>query len=114
MLVIASDGLLPFHPVRAPPPLAVGLGIYLPTQSTLMVTVGAVAGLLRPPREPRSQTGGGQTARRAASLGMFGEGLVGVLLAAFVVFPARITRWRWSATSLPSMPQVGSVAAPSC
>src|SRR5205085_10255157 len=26
------------------PPLAVGLGIYLPTQSTLMIVVGAVAG----------------------------------------------------------------------
>src|SRR5437660_8253349 len=26
------------------PPLAVGLGIYLPTQSTLMIVVGAIAG----------------------------------------------------------------------
>ena len=40
-------------------PLAVGLGIYLPTQSTLMVVVGAVAGWYfdrraERAREPRS------------------------------------------------------------
>ena len=51
-------------------PLAVGLGIYLPTQSTLMVVVGAVAGYLfdrhaerRAQPEPTKQLG------RAAGLG---------------------------------------------
>src|SRR5437588_3374487 len=43
--IIVLDEILartPRH--RRAPPLAVGLGIYLPTQSTLMIVVGAVAG----------------------------------------------------------------------
>jgi OPT oligopeptide transporter protein len=66
----------------------VGLGMYLPTQSTLMVVVGAVAGWLydrqanrgkRP--EPVKQLG-----VLLASGMIVGEGLVGVLLAALVAF----------------------------
>jgi putative OPT family oligopeptide transporter len=72
-------------------PLAVGLGIYLPTQSTLMVVVGAVAGYLFDRRAER-------TARPAATkqLGVLlasgllvGEGLVGVVVAAFVAFSGK-------------------------
>jgi putative OPT family oligopeptide transporter len=72
-------------------PLAVGLGIYLPTQSTLMVVVGAVAGWLYDRNAAR-------TARPAATkqLGVLlasgmivGEGLVGVVLAAFVAFSGK-------------------------
>ncbi|MDE2251120.1 MAG: oligopeptide transporter, OPT family [Gammaproteobacteria bacterium] len=72
-------------------PLAVGLGIYLPTQSTLMVVVGAVAGWLydrhaarsaRP--EPAKQLG-----VLLASGMIVGEGLVGVVIAACVAFSGR-------------------------
>ena len=38
------------------PPLAVGLGIYLPTSSTLMIVVGAIVGwLVQPPRRSTAQ-----------------------------------------------------------
>ncbi len=69
-------------------PLAVGLGIYLPTQSTLMVVVGAVAGWYY---DRRANRGPKADARKQlgvllASGMIVGEGLVGVLLAAFVAF----------------------------
>ncbi len=45
MLVIAADETLRRFTTKAHlSPLAVGLGIYLPTQSTLMVVVGAIVG----------------------------------------------------------------------
>jgi putative OPT family oligopeptide transporter len=69
-------------------PLAVGLGIYLPTQSTLMVVVGAVAGWAfdqyadrRPKPEATKQLG-----VLLASGMIVGEGLVGVLVASLVAF----------------------------
>jgi putative OPT family oligopeptide transporter len=72
-------------------PLAVGLGIYLPTQSTLMVVVGAVAGWYydrlanrRPKPEAARQLG-----VLLASGMIVGEGLVGVLIAAFVAFSGK-------------------------
>jgi putative OPT family oligopeptide transporter len=72
-------------------PLAVGLGIYLPTQSTLMVVVGALAGwyydrhVSRGPKpEAHKQLG-----VLLASGMIVGEGLVGVLIAAFVAFSGK-------------------------
>jgi putative OPT family oligopeptide transporter len=72
-------------------PLAVGLGIYLPTQSTLMVVVGALAGwyydrhVSRGPKpEARKQLG-----VLLASGMIVGEGLVGVLIAALVAFSGK-------------------------
>jgi putative OPT family oligopeptide transporter len=70
------------------PPLAVGLGIYLPTASTLMVTVGAIAGFLF---DRRAQATPNPAATRQlgvllASGLIVGESLIGVLLAAIVVF----------------------------
>jgi putative OPT family oligopeptide transporter len=70
------------------PPLAVGLGIYLPTQSTLMVVVGAVIGWYFEKRAERA-------ARPAATkqLGVLlasglivGESVIGVVIAAIVAF----------------------------
>ncbi len=70
------------------PPLAVGLGIYLPTQSTLMIVVGAVVGWIFDRRADR-------TARPEATkqLGVLlasgmivGEGILGVVISAIVVF----------------------------
>jgi putative OPT family oligopeptide transporter len=72
-------------------PLAVGLGMYLPTQSTLMVVVGAVAGYLfdrraerRAKPEPTKQLG-----VLLASGMIVGEGLIGVLVAALVAFSGK-------------------------
>ena len=73
------------------PPLAVGLGIYLPTQSTLMIVVGAVAGWLFDRRADR-------TARPEATkqLGVLlasgmivGEGILGVVISAIIVFSGK-------------------------
>jgi putative OPT family oligopeptide transporter len=73
------------------PPLAVGLGIYLPTQSTLMIVVGAVAGWLFDRRADR-------TARPEATkqLGVLlasglivGEGIIGVVISAIIVFSGK-------------------------
>ena len=51
------------------PPLAVGLGIYLPTQSTLMIVVGAVAGWLFDRRADRTaEAGSNEAARRATRI----------------------------------------------
>jgi putative OPT family oligopeptide transporter len=72
-------------------PLAVGLGIYLPTQSTLIVTVGAVAGWYFDRRADRRAS-----PERIKQLGVLlasgllvGEGLIGVLIAAFVAFSGK-------------------------
>ncbi|MDR7298326.1 putative OPT family oligopeptide transporter [Pelomonas aquatica] len=74
-------------------PLAVGLGIYLPPSSTLMIVVGAVAGwaferraaLKRDPEAAR------QLGVLMASGLIVGESLLGVLLAAIVVFSGQNT-----------------------
>ncbi len=73
-------------------PLAVGLGIYLPTQSTLMVVVGAVVGWWFDRRADR-----GAKAESTKQLGVLlasgmivGEGLVGVVVAALVAFSDKL------------------------
>lgn len=68
-------------------PLAVGLGIYLPTQSTLMVVVGAVAGWYfdrRADRTAKHPEATKQLGVLLASGMIVGEGLLGVIIAAFV------------------------------
>jgi putative OPT family oligopeptide transporter len=69
-------------------PLAVGLGIYLPTQSTLMVVVGAVAGFIFDRRaEARAKPEATKQLGVLLASGMIvGEGLIGVLVAALVAF----------------------------
>ncbi|HZP67821.1 MAG TPA: oligopeptide transporter, OPT family [Rudaea sp.] len=69
-------------------PLAVGLGIYLPTQSTLMVVVGAVAGAIYDRRAERSAKPEStkQLGVLLASGMIVGEGLIGVIIAAIVAF----------------------------
>jgi putative OPT family oligopeptide transporter len=72
------------------PPLAVGLGIYLPTQSTLMIVVGAVAGYFfdrAADRTPRPKSTKDLGVLLASGL-IVGEGIIGVVLSAFVVFSA--------------------------
>jgi putative OPT family oligopeptide transporter len=73
------------------PPLAVGLGIYLPTETTLMIVVGAIVGWAYDRRAARTAN-----PERTRQLGVLmasglivGESLVGVLLAAIVVFSGK-------------------------
>ncbi|MCH7342661.1 oligopeptide transporter, OPT family [Pelomonas sp. CA6] len=70
------------------PPLAVGLGIYLPTSSTLMIVVGALAGWWfdrRAERAARPEATKQLGVLLASGL-IVGESLIGVALAAIVVF----------------------------
>jgi putative OPT family oligopeptide transporter len=70
------------------PPLAVGLGIYLPTSTTLMVVVGAVVGWLftrRADRAPRPQATRQLGVLLASGL-IVGESLLGVVFAAVIAF----------------------------
>ena len=87
--VIAADALLrALKPGAHLSPLAVGLGIYLPTQSTLMVVVGAVAGWIFERRaERRAKPEATKQLGMLLACGMIvGEGLIGVLIAALVAF----------------------------
>jgi uncharacterized oligopeptide transporter (OPT) family protein len=70
------------------PPLAVGLGIYLPTQSTLMIIVGAVAGSFFDQRANRSAKpeSAKQLGVLLASGLIVGESVIGVVISAIVVF----------------------------
>jgi putative OPT family oligopeptide transporter len=89
VFVIAADELLRRYTSSAHlSPLAVGLGIYLPTQSTLMVVVGALAGWYydrRADRGPKPESTKQLGVLLASGL-IVGEGLVGVLIAACVAF----------------------------
>lgn len=69
-------------------PLAVGLGIYLPMNSTLMIVIGAVAGWWFEKRASykRDPEATKQLGVLLASGLIVGESLLGVLLAAIVVF----------------------------
>jgi putative OPT family oligopeptide transporter len=73
------------------PPLAVGLGIYLPTQSTLMIVVGSIAGWFYDRQAERSAR---PEARKQlgvllASGLIVGEGIIGVLISAIIVFSGK-------------------------
>ncbi len=72
-------------------PLAVGLGIYLPTQSTLMVVLGALAGWYFDRRADRRANPASikQLGVLLASGLIVGEGLIGVLIAALVAFSGK-------------------------
>ncbi len=72
-------------------PLAVGLGIYLPTAATLMVVVGAIAGAYYDRRAERTAKPEAtkQLGVLLASGMIVGEGLIGVLIAAIVAFSGK-------------------------
>ncbi len=87
VVVIAVDGLLGRSGRMRLPPLAIGLGIYLPMQATLPVVIGAVTGYYYDAFADR--TARPEFARRMGVLmatGMIvGESLFGVLYAGIVV-----------------------------
>ncbi len=70
------------------PPLAVGLGIYLPTASTLMIVVGTIVGYIfdRRAERTRNPEGTKQLGVLLASGLIVGESTIGVILSAIVVF----------------------------
>jgi putative OPT family oligopeptide transporter len=73
------------------PPLAVGLGIYLPTQSTLMIVVGSIVGWFY---DKRAESSARPEARKQlgvllASGLIVGEGIIGVLTSAVIVFSGK-------------------------
>jgi len=70
------------------PPLAVGLGIYLPTASTLMIVVGAIAGWFfdrAADRTPKPESTKQLGVLLASGL-IVGESTIGVVISAIVVF----------------------------
>ncbi len=75
------------------PPLAVGLGIYLPTSTTLMIVVGAVVGWYFDRRADRGPNPEGtkQLGVLLASGMIVGESIIGVVIAAIVVFSGQAT-----------------------
>jgi putative OPT family oligopeptide transporter len=83
IVLIAIDGLLGRKGWLRLPPLAVGIGIYLPMNATLPVVIGAIIGYYYDRRMP------GETAQRfgvlLASGFIVGESLFGVLLAGVIV-----------------------------
>ena len=92
LVLIALDWLLGrmFTSVSLPP-LAVGLGIYLPTSSTLMIVVGSLVGWWfnrRAERSPRAEAIKQLGVLLASGL-IVGESLLGVVFAALVVFSGR-------------------------
>jgi putative OPT family oligopeptide transporter len=89
--VILLDALVRRSSAVQLPPLAVGLGIYLPTATTLMIVVGAVAGWAYERRAARTANPADtrQMGVLLASGMIVGESLVGVVLAAIVVFSGR-------------------------
>ena len=92
LAIIALDWLLRrmFTSVSIPP-LAVGLGIYLPTSSTLMIVVGSLVGAWfnrRAERSPRAEAIKQLGVLLASGL-IVGESLLGVVFAAIVVFSGR-------------------------
>jgi putative OPT family oligopeptide transporter len=73
------------------PPLAVGLGIYLPTQSTLMIVVGAIVGWFfdqRANHTPKPEATKQLGVLLASGL-IVGEGIIGVVISALVVFSGK-------------------------
>jgi putative OPT family oligopeptide transporter len=70
------------------PPLAVGLGIYLPTASTLMIVVGTIVGWFydRGADRTKNPEGTKQLGVLLASGLIVGESIIGVVISAIVVF----------------------------
>ncbi len=87
--IIVLDALLGrFTKHMRVPPLAVGLGIYLPTASTLMIVAGTIVGWVFDRRAERTPNPEGtkQLGVLLASGLIVGESIIGVVISAIVVF----------------------------
>ena len=87
VVVIIIDFVLSKTSKYRLPPLAVGLGIYLPTVSTLMVTVGAVVGWIFDMRADR------QPAKKAEAMKQLGTLLASGLIVGESVLAVGFTAW---------------------
>src|SRR5438874_1498309 len=90
-IIVVNEILVRTTKYMSLPALAVGLGIYLPTQSTLMIVVGAIAGWFfdqrangTPKPEATKQLG----VLLASGL-IVGESIIGVVISAIVVFSGK-------------------------
>ncbi|NNM77526.1 oligopeptide transporter, OPT family [Sphingomonas sp. ID1715] len=118
VVIVGIDRLLRRGAGKACPPLAVGLGIYLPMQTSLFVVVGALAGWLFDRRARRSSDPEGHE-RMGVLLAtglIVGESLFGVALAGLVVAtgsdsPLRVTPDSFASTSLIVAPLLFAVIA---
>jgi len=91
--VIVLDETLKRTTAASLPPLAIGMGIYLPTATTLIIVVGAVAGWAYERRAERTMN-----PARSKQLGVLlasgmivGESLLGVVIAGLVVVTDKAT-----------------------
>jgi putative OPT family oligopeptide transporter len=91
LVSIVIDEVLKRASTASLPPLGVGMGIYLPMSTTLIIVVGAVVGWFFERRADRTAN-----PARTKQLGVLlasgmivGESLIGVLLAAVVVFSGK-------------------------
>ncbi len=92
-LVVAVDETLRARKRLALPPLAVGLGIYLPASTTAPVVLGALLGWAYNRWAARQRNGEGakQLGVLVASGLIVGESLFGVFLAGLIVFSGKAT-----------------------
>jgi putative OPT family oligopeptide transporter len=87
-IIVVDEVLGLFGKTVRLPPLAVGLGIYLPTEVTLMIVVGAFIGWYfdhRAARGPNPETTRQLGVLMSSGL-IVGESILGVIIAAIVVF----------------------------
>jgi putative OPT family oligopeptide transporter len=90
LMILLDEGLALLKLPRLAP-LAVGLGIYLPMSTSALIVVGALGGWLFE-RHVRGRPGEGPARRLGVLLAsgyIVGESLIGVALAALVVFTAK-------------------------
>ncbi|MET0332433.1 MAG: oligopeptide transporter, OPT family [Dyella sp.] len=115
--LIVIDELLGRTTTARIPPLAVGLGIYLPTSTSLMIAVGAVVGWYFDKRAERGNNPEGtkQLGVLLASGMIVGESIIGVLLAAVVVFSGQAAPLALVGESFDSAAQwIGGLAFAAC
>ena len=92
-IILFDQALARFAKPMRLPPLAVGLGIYLPTSTTLMVVVGTIIGWWfdRRAMSARNPDGTKQLGVLLSSGLIVGESLLGVVFAAIVAFSGNNT-----------------------
>jgi putative OPT family oligopeptide transporter len=90
-MIVVDELMRRWFPGTHMSPLAVGLGIYLPTQSTMMVVIGAVVGWYYDKQASRRANPENvkQLGVLLASGLIVGEGLVGVLIAGWVALSGK-------------------------
>jgi len=90
-IIVVDEVLAIFGKQVRLPPLAVGLGIYLPTEVTLMIVVGAFVGWYFDRRAARSPDPANtrQLGVLMSSGLIVGESILGVVIAAIVVFSGK-------------------------